>query len=113
MFTIVVGAALLLTLVREAWIGLVIGCAIYLVVSPLRMRAVPIFAASAVLFVFLIASLPAVLGSGPSSDVISARVSTLGDTDNDESAITRRHEIDDALAIGLAHPLGSGLGTTG
>jgi putative inorganic carbon (HCO3(-)) transporter len=109
----VLGAALLLTLVREAWIGLIFGTILYLIFSPRRFAALPSLAAYAALIVLLITALPVLLGSGPSSDVITARISTLGDVGHDQSALTRQGEITEALQQGLENPMGTGLGTIG
>jgi hypothetical protein len=110
---IALGAALLLTMIREAWVGLVVGMVAYIALSPRRLTALPSLGAFAVVIVVLIGSLPAFLGSGPSSDVISQRISSLGDVSHDESALTRQTEINDALTQGLANPIGEGLGQIG
>jgi hypothetical protein len=110
---IALGAALLLTMIREAWVGLLVGMIVYLLLSPKRFTAVPSLAAFAAVIAFLVVSLPALLGSGANSDIISTRISTLGDVGHDESALTRQSEISDALAQGLANPVGEGLGEIG
>jgi hypothetical protein len=107
------GAALLLTLIREAWVGLLVGTLVYLLMSPRRFAALPALAAYAILLGFFVSSLPALLGSGPNADVIVSRISTFGDVAHDESAVTRQNEINDALTAGLANPIGAGLGTVG
>jgi hypothetical protein len=100
-------------MIREAWVGLVVGVVTYLALSPRRLTALPSLAAFAVVIVVLVGSLPSFLGSGPSSDVISQRIATLGDVSHDESALTRQTEISDALTKGLANPIGEGLGQIG
>ena len=107
------GSALLLTLVREAWVALVVGATAYLVLSPLRFRAAPFLAICAVVFSVLVSSLPAFLGAGQNSDVITSRISTLGDVSHDSSALARTGEIQDSIQAGLANPLGGGLGNVG
>jgi hypothetical protein len=107
------GAALMLTLVREAWVGLIVGVAVYLLASPRRFRALPAFIAFGALVLLLAGSLPAMLGGNANADVIVSRVATLGDVGHDESALTRQSEISDALTQGLENPLGTGLGTIG
>jgi hypothetical protein len=57
--------------------------------------------------------LPAFLGASSQSDVVSARISTLGDVDHDSSALARSTEISDAFAQGLENPIGQGLGMIG
>jgi hypothetical protein len=107
------GAALMLTMIREAWVGLIVGVTMYLVVSPRRLRAVPSLLIFAVLLAALVTTLPALLGSGANADVVSERLSTLTDVGHDASAIARQTEISDALSQGLANPLGAGLGNIG
>lgn len=107
------GSALLLTLVREAWVGLIVGIVAYLVLSPRRLLALPAIGLFAVLLSVLVSTLPVVLGSGPNSDVISSRITTLTDVSHDESALFRQQEIRDALEAGLANPIGTGLGNIG
>jgi hypothetical protein len=113
-FVGILGAALLLTLVRASWIALVVGVAVYLLMSPKRVSATPFIALYAVLLVFLVASLPALLGaSSGSSDVVTARLATLGDVGHDDSALARSSEIADSFEEGLRNPIGSGLGQIG
>lgn len=107
------GGALLLTLVREAWVGLLVGGAVYLVLSPRRFAALPSVAIFAVLLAFLVTSLPTLIGSGANGDVIAARLSTFGDVDHDGSALDRKSEVSDSLARSLSNPVGTGLGTVG
>jgi putative inorganic carbon (HCO3(-)) transporter len=106
-------AALLLTLVREAWVALVVGAVVYLLLSPKRLRAVPPLAIFIAILVVLISTLPSLLGSGANSDVLTSRISTFGDVGHDASALARQTEINDALAEGLNHPAGAGLGNIG
>jgi putative inorganic carbon (HCO3(-)) transporter len=107
------GAALLLSMIREAWVGLIVGTFVYLIASPRRLATIPPLAVYAVLVMFLVSSLPALLGSGVNADVITSRIATLGDVSHDDSALTRQNEISDALTQGLANPLGQGLGAVG
>jgi putative inorganic carbon (HCO3(-)) transporter len=107
------GSVLLLTLVREAWVGLIVGVAIYLAVSPARFRVLPFLALYGIVFSVLISSLPAFLGAGQNSDVITSRISSLGDVSHDESALARTSEIQVAIQQALANPFGSGLGQIG
>jgi putative inorganic carbon (HCO3(-)) transporter len=112
-FITVLGAALLLTLVREAWIALLLGVVVYIVFSPRRVVTFPIMLAFAVIFSVLVAFLPAFLGAGQDSDVVSARIATIADVNHDESAIERSQEIQDSIQEALSDPIGSGLGTIG
>ncbi len=112
-FLAALGSALMLTLVREAWVGLIIGMVVYLVMSPRRMSAIPALGLFAVLLTVLVTALPALLGSGPGGDFITTRITTLGDVGHDDSALERQEEIRDATEQGFENPLGSGLGNIG
>jgi putative inorganic carbon (hco3(-)) transporter len=112
-FVTLLGGALLITLVRSSWIALIIGVGVYLFVSPARMRTIPFIALYAVVLSFLVATLPALLGSNRNNDVITARIATLGDISHDNSALARTIEIETALQQGLANPIGEGLGQIG
>ena len=107
------GAALLLTMIREAWVAVVLGSIVYLAVSPRRLAVLPSLAVLVTLIVFLVSALPALMGSGTGSDIISTRISTLTDVDHDGSALERQQEIEDSLQAGLENPAGTGLGTVG
>jgi hypothetical protein len=107
------GAALMLTLVREAWVALLVGTVIYLIVSPGRFRALPSLAVFSVILALLVLNLPTLLGSGANADVITSRISTFGDVGHDASALARETEISDALNAGLSNPIGIGLGAIG
>jgi putative inorganic carbon (HCO3(-)) transporter len=109
----IMGCALLLTLVREAWIAVIVGAAIYLFGSPRRLSTLPFIALYGVILSLLIASLPAFLGAGQNSDIITDRISTLSDVGHDNSALTRTGEIQDSITQGLANPIGRGLGQVG
>jgi putative inorganic carbon (HCO3(-)) transporter len=112
-FLALLGAALLLTLVREAWIALFLGVIVYLVASPRRFRTLPFLVLYCGLLMFLVASLPALLGAQGNSDVLTERLATLNDVSHDGSAIGRTSEIEDAIEASLSNPLGTGLGTIG
>jgi hypothetical protein len=107
------GGALLITLVRASWIALIVGAVVYLLGSPRRFRTLPFLVAYVSLLVFLMGSLPALLGAGQDSDVITARIATLGDVSHDNSALARSMEISESIQQGLANPLGEGLGQIG
>lgn len=108
----VLGVALLLTLVREAWIGLIVGTVAYLMASPRRLSAVPVLAGFALLMVALAIGVPPLLGSR-NADVITSRVSSMTDVSHDESALDRQDQIVAYLEKGVENPVGSGLGLAG
>jgi putative inorganic carbon (HCO3(-)) transporter len=92
---------------------LLLGVVVYIVFSPRRVVTFPIMLAFAVIFSVLVAFLPAFLGAGQDSDVVSARIATIADVNHDESAIERSQEIQDSIQEALSDPIGSGLGTIG
>lgn len=107
------GAALLLTLTRTAWVGLVVGIVAYLATSPRRLATLPLLGIYAALMIVVAVTLPAFLGSDRNADVITSRLSTFGDVGHDVSALDRETEIQDALERGLSNPIGTGLGVLG
>jgi hypothetical protein len=109
----VLGAALLLSMIREAWVAVTLGSIAYLVMSPRRLAVLPSLAVYVVLLVFLVTALPSLMGSAASSDIISSRLSTLTDIDHDTSALERQQEIADSFQKGFENPAGTGLGTVG
>lgn len=112
-FTTLIGGALLLTLVREAWVAIVVGVAVYLAVSPRRFQVLPFLVLYGILLAFLVDALPLFLGAGQNSDVVSTRIATLADVGHDSSALARSSEIDESIQAGLAYPFGEGLGEIG
>jgi putative inorganic carbon (hco3(-)) transporter len=106
-------AALLLTLVREAWVGLVVGLVVFLALSPSRFRSLPFIIICGAIALSLVSSLPTLLGGVAQGDVLSSRIATLGDVNHDTSAIARQGEIQDALEQSVENPVGSGLGSFG
>jgi putative inorganic carbon (HCO3(-)) transporter len=112
-FMMLAGSALMLTLVRASWVALIFGVVVYLLTSPRRFRTLPFIALYGAALFFLVASLPAFLGAGQDSDIITTRIATLGDVSHDSSALARTSEITDSIRQGLADPLGEGLGHVG
>ena len=106
-------AGLLLSLVRAAWLGLVLGAITYLILSPRRGPALrtltitsSLIAASVVAFFFFVPS-------DSIRETITNRFATFGSLDTDYSALDRQNEGRKAIDSGLADPLGHGLGMTG
>ncbi|GAC1305552.1 MAG: hypothetical protein NVS2B3_01520 [Vulcanimicrobiaceae bacterium] len=109
----VLGAALMLTLVRATWIGLVAGVLVYILLSPRRLNAIPIIAIFGVLLAVSVFALPAYLGADNKAAAIVDRMSTFGDINGDASAVARQNEIGQSFAHSLTNPVGEGLGTLG
>jgi putative inorganic carbon (HCO3(-)) transporter len=113
-FMLGAGSALMLTLVRASWVALVVGVVVYMITTPRRFRTLPFIALYALALVFLVASLPGMLGAGSSdSDVVTSRIATLGDVNHDDSAVARSGEIQNSIEQALQNPIGQGLGTVG
>jgi putative inorganic carbon (HCO3(-)) transporter len=108
-----VAAALTLTLVRSAWIGLVAGIVAYVVFSPRRFRTLPVIAIFAVLSAFLVVSLPTLLGDEQGGSQVVSRLQTFDDLGHDSSSLDRQSEIAGAFDSANRNPLGSGLGQVG
>jgi putative inorganic carbon (hco3(-)) transporter len=105
--------ALALSLVRSAWIMLLIGAIVYAVVGP---RPIRILRGIAVLCVLAAATgtvLPAIIGSQRVNDVIVGRAATLGNLQRDKSANERAWQIEEAQRNLEEQPLGRGLGVVG
>jgi hypothetical protein len=114
LFTLpILSAALMLTLVRAAWIGLAIGVLTYLFTAPQRLRIVVVIVFGTIFAAALASSLPTLLGDSYDAGSILGRFQTLGDVEHDLSANTREGEYYDAIDAAAKAPLGLGLGTFG
>ncbi|MGP6190484.1 MAG: O-antigen ligase family protein [Vulcanimicrobiaceae bacterium] len=106
--------ALVLTLDRTSWLALAIGCAVYVMASPERSRAVWALVSIAVFCSAVGGGLLAVTqGSSDVTSIIQQRFSSLGDLSEDSSVASRQQQTSEALHDGLAEPLGQGLGQIG
>jgi putative inorganic carbon (HCO3(-)) transporter len=108
-----IGGALLVTLVRASWIAGICGVVVYLFASPRRFQTLPFVILYAFILSVLVAGLPALLGAGQDSDVITARINTLNDVSHDNSALARTGEIQNSIIQGIEYPIGIGLGNIG
>jgi hypothetical protein len=98
----------LLTLVRGAWLGFVIGLGFLVLRVQGQMRARLL----AVLVVGIVLSLP-LLFYGPISGRVGARVDTLGDVSSDNSFRARMRLYGAASSSALLNPIGNGMGSIG
>lgn len=110
---VVMIVALLLSLVRSAWLAVFVGVAIFVVLSPKRLQAIASLGLVAVVcgagvFCILLASPDASL-----SERITGRFTTLSDIAEDPSAVERRATALRAFQQGMDEPAGAGLGLTG
>jgi len=105
--------ALMLSLVRSAWLAVFVGVAIFLWLSPRRIEATLSFAS-----VLLVCGLGvfAVLLASPdagASDRIVQRFTTLSNIQQDGSAAERQQTTEATFARAVDQPFGAGLGITG
>ena len=101
-------AALALTYVRGAWIGLVVAALAHLAVTRGRSGGRVLGAALAT-----VVAVGALAGSNPSAGSLVTRVSTLGAIGEDTSAQARVATPTAMLAEGMTAPVGHGVGTVG
>jgi len=106
-------AALSLTFVRSAWIGLIAGLVLYLLLSPGRMRLLKPGLALAGVVGLLAFAVPALMGGDLVSQQVQARVESLGNLPNDISFNERRVLLEQQIARFGLQPQGNGLGSTG
>jgi hypothetical protein len=109
----VCSAALALSLVRSAWIALVVGLIVYLVLSPARAKLAGAFAIVALTIAIPATVLVAVAGNSDAVTSFTSRVGSFGDIGNDDSANDRTNQIAGALQMALDAPFGAGLGVFG
>lgn len=100
-------AALAVTLVRSAWLGLAIGMLLFLLRAPLRVRASALLLALAVVAVG-----PLALTNARVEDVVSSRMETLYNVGGDKSLSERLKSYSDSLRELSDDPWGKGLGIT-
>jgi len=101
-------AALALTYVRSAWLGLLVGMVALVVATKGRAAG-----RVAVVVVVLVAGFAAVAAGSPTGEALTARVTTFGSLEQDVSAQERLSTPELILPIALANPLGAGLGQAG
>ena len=106
--------ALMLTLVRSAWLALPIGLLVYLLALPLRsiQRTLGVVAMAVLLLWGIPQLLPREVG-GPVVQTIRDRALTLGSIGQDLSYSQRSSFVDQMSDVVLDDPLGHGLGSTG
>jgi O-antigen ligase len=106
-------AGLLLSLVRSAWLAVIVGTILFTILSPQRIRAVrslgTVFAVFAALAIGFFTFVP----SDGVFQTLTDRVNTLSDISDDASAKDRAETSRVAFEAALGHPLGQGLGLTG
>lgn len=100
-------AALAVTLVRSAWLGLAAGMLLLLVRSPLRTRA-----SILALMAALVAVAPMALVDPRSEALVSRRIETLTNLGGDKSFTERGKAYGDALGELVRQPWGEGLGSS-
>ena len=109
----VITAALVLTLVRSAWIAAVIGIVAYVLLSPGRGRNITILIGVALAIGLFAANVGTLLGSTGAADTLSTRFSSFSNFAADESFQVRVTYFGARLSEAIAEPLGQGLGLLG
>jgi hypothetical protein len=106
--------ALILTLVRLSWITLLLGLALYLLLSPLRgsvLRGLAVLGGTVAVAIALLFA----LSHGPETAASSFfdRIATFQHLSEDDSASTRVSQTETLFRYTLREPLGQGLGAVG
>jgi hypothetical protein len=100
--------AFMLSLVRSAWGGLIIGLVVLVATQPMR-RKMRVLAVGSVLFTLAIP----VLTVGPISDAINARLDTISSLETDRSFVARQQFYSDFFSTAFTSISGVGLGRVG
>jgi hypothetical protein len=106
--------ALLLSLVRSAWLAGLLGLVTYL--SALPRRAARPLVAAGLLTLGVISLVPLIVPgeiAGPTVGIVRDRLLTFADLSHDVSFKDRTSFLDDIAAVVIEEPLGHGLGSTG
>jgi hypothetical protein len=104
---------LLLTLVRSAWIGFVLGAIVFAILSPRRRAAIASLLTVSVTCAAVAVAYFSFVPSDEIRDTLVTRFQTLTGVSTDSSTLAREQSSSLALASGAAAPLGHGLGITG
>jgi len=108
--------ALALTSVRGAWVALVLGIVLYLLLSPQRRTAFVSLGAIACLFTLVGAGLLATVsytGAAKTTNSLATRLGTFTNLGSDNSVQVRTQVSADTVVTGIKEPLGQGLGVVG
>lgn len=107
-------AALLLTLVRSAWLAGFVGLLVYLAFVPLRSsrRIITAGLLTVAVLVGIVLTIPAEIG-GPTVETVRDRLLTFTDIRSDVSFRDRASFLENISAVVAQNPLGHGLGSTG
>lgn len=104
---------LALTLVRSAWIGLIVAIAVYAIFSSRPGRAVSVVLACAIVVTGFFAFLSPWITEQAGQDIIGQRVQTFTNLANDSSAQERTTSTEELVNAAIAYPIGEGLGMVG
>ncbi|NIK26281.1 O-antigen ligase family protein [Paenibacillus lupini] len=105
---ILVAFALMLTLVRSSWIGLVAMLLVYFMQakSQSKIKLVAVLAVLVMFYQFVLPSLPG-------ADAITTRVQSFGNLSEDNSYNDRLAFTSSIMVVIMSNPIGNGLGSTG
>jgi hypothetical protein len=110
---LVMVAGLALSLVRVAWLAVVIGWLLFIVATPERKRAVISLINLSLAMSALAIGFFTLFPNDQLKETLTDRLASLSDVSNDPSKIARENTSQQALFSALANPLGHGLGVTG
>ncbi|MBC5798678.1 MAG: O-antigen ligase family protein [Candidatus Eremiobacteraeota bacterium] len=106
--------ALGFSLVRTSYLAVALGTIVYCVFCTQRRQLIGVGSVFAVIVLLVGIGLPFIYGSeSGATNLLTSRLSTLGDVQNDPSAIARANETKNAFNQAIEEPLGQGLGTVG
>lgn len=105
--------ALALTLVRSAWIAVIVALVVYVAFSPRPRRALGAGFATAVAVAAFLAFVSPWIAERAGRDVVAQRVQTFANLGSDSSARARIASTEDLLDAAVAYPIGEGLGMIG
>lgn len=106
-------AALVLTMVRTGWLGVMVGIVTYIVLTPNRGRYLATLAAVGLIGGVVIFNASALLGDAAAGDSLASRFASLQNLNDDYSYVDRQRYLNELLGEAIASPLGQGIGVTG
>jgi putative inorganic carbon (HCO3(-)) transporter len=104
---------LALTLVRSAWIGLIVAIAIYVIFCSKPARAISAVLGCSLLLAGFFTFASPWLAEQAGQDSFAQRVQTFANLENDTSAEQRTQSTEELISDAVAYPIGEGLGLIG
>jgi putative inorganic carbon (hco3(-)) transporter len=110
---LVIIIALILSLVRSAWLAVFIGIVVFIFLSPKRLQAMRSLSLVGLFCCIGICAALLVAPNADLTDTIFQRFATFSHIQDDPSALERRQTAEDTLQMALDQPAGAGMGVTG